>query len=1440
MPEFINLHRHFRELNKNELKATDELPSWEDWLGRDSSLGWPAILKWQRVLLLAEAGSGKTAEMQAQAKRLRAEQKYAFFLPLEALVQGTVLEALSSKEDEAAFTSWQQDDNQAAWFFLDSVDELKLKDGSALKTALRKFGKEVNAGLTRAHIIISCRPSDWRVHADGRLFEENLPLPGRAEKNEKNEKNGNDMHVVTMLEMNHQQIELFAQHMGARFAPVLLIEIEQQNAWFFARRPLDLSGLINVWNKLGHLGTRMEQHDANIAIKLKDEPDRADQHLLNDDEVRHGAEQLALALILTRTRTIRSPELSVAPESMAGVLNPDDILSKWTVEQRQSLLRRALFDPATYGRIRFHHRSVQEFLAAQRLRALCAKGMSRKRLFKLLFAESYGEKVVIPSMRPVATWLALWDDAVCKELMQCEPEALLNGGDPGSLTLAARIKLLAAVVEKYGQGGWRGLQMTLEEKRRLAHRELAPTIRELWNKKSKSPEVNQLLLNLVEQGQISECADLMQLVALDAQRDDTQRVAAVSALISCGCKDIISVITAAMLDNGSRWSDEAVAALVIDLYPKFISINDLLILIRRNKLQNSSGGFAYALESIARTLDNASPDANQLRDQLASLIEHGLDKSSKFYSLRSQFSYITPALALLCTRQFALHKAHENAPLIRAAVIAAHFTDEQTDTGSLTELKKILDTNIALREAVFWAELAFMDQVSHNEDSHIRLIHVANNGLRQNLAEHDLPWLQKALADDKQPSYRAVALYACAKILQQQQSPMKEIKSQLLPLLKGDALLEEILEQRTRPYEPTDADIQLRQADELRKVERNRKQEEMRQDREGWFDALHTDPDTAFFPERALKTIENIFRYLDWHRQTKGKSQTAPGPLWFNLSEIPLVFGDDLAQRAVTYLKTLWRESTPILWSAKAPKERENTNGFWILALRGLEAETTEAAWMARLTPNEARIAARYALPFEHFIARHFIGDLAAAHPQEVEEIWSEELNAQLNVPSENYLPILSILTASTCDNRLKQLLVPHLIKFLEIIPISIQGAEWAHRLESILGIFNDPYLAAYHEKIASLCQHQYETAPGSPLFIIWLRGLFSFNPEQAVALLTNELTGKDDFTCNKAIQIFAELFSPHGLALHANILNIADPSRRVEVLGALIRLSYTYISPEQDQIREGGVVYTPDLRENAASARSTLLNILLDTPSAAAHRLLLELANEFDFSSFADRLRQLAYQRAATDAELSALSAFEVCTLSECYETPPHDRGSLFRVMMDRLEDLAHDIAHHDFTDRTTLCNIDLETDMRNTLALRLQRNDLYKIACESIVADEKRTDFSLYALSGNQKAVIELKLAHKWAVSQLEQALEAQLVGQYLRHDNCKAGCLLLTDNGAKRRWAQPGTLKMLTFVELITHLQALATTLERTHSIKLAVFGLSCTAPYLAPAHGKAKSH
>ena len=80
---------------------------------------------------------------------------------------------------------------------------------------------------------------------------------------------------------------------------------------------------------------------------------------------------------------------------------------------------------------------------------------------------------------------------------------------------------------------------------------------------------------------------------------------------------------------------------------------------------------------------------------------------------------------------------------------------------------------------------------------------------------------------------------------------------------------------------------------------------------------------------------------------------------------------------------------------------------------------------------------------------------------------------------------------------------------------------------------------------------------------------------------------------------------------------------------------------------------------------------------------------------------------------------------------------------------------------------------------------------------------------------------------MSDLECALRKQLVGQYLRHSNCTAGCLLLTYHGGNRKkyWIDPDTRKHLAFGDVVSFLIEKATEIEREHGhhICVAVFGL-----------------
>src|SRR5438874_624650 len=103
----VTVSRRFRELTDAEVKDPETLLLLAD-AGLLKGLTWADVLQRPRVVLLAEAGSGKTFEMRERVNQLRAEGQPAFFLPLEALNDGAISDLLDI-EEELAFSSWKKD-----------------------------------------------------------------------------------------------------------------------------------------------------------------------------------------------------------------------------------------------------------------------------------------------------------------------------------------------------------------------------------------------------------------------------------------------------------------------------------------------------------------------------------------------------------------------------------------------------------------------------------------------------------------------------------------------------------------------------------------------------------------------------------------------------------------------------------------------------------------------------------------------------------------------------------------------------------------------------------------------------------------------------------------------------------------------------------------------------------------------------------------------------------------------------------------------------------------------------------------------------------------------------------------------------------------------------------------------------------------------------------
>ena len=1441
--QFIDVKRRFHRLTDRELEDIDTLLPLGD-LDFGGDIGWPGNLDWAdllkcpRTVMLAEAGAGKTREMREQANRLVQEDKFAFFVPLEALGKENLPEVLSPKE-EAKLEEWQASEDTVAWFFLDAVDELKLAKES-LRDALRHLSKTIDQSLDRAHILISCRPSDWRSYSDRVEIQHWLPMTKRQQEalpepsgdyslsvqNREHQQStlsaedqaspSSDMEfkTVAMLPLSNKQIDLFVWQAGVEKAAELVEELHLQQAWPFARRPLDLINLIKQWQQNGGLGTRVEQQGTNIRTKLRDDPERPDSGVLNDLKVRQGAECLALGLSLTRTRTVLPPDL--VPKTETGsVLDASAILPSWTQEERNALLRRGLFGPATHDRVRFHHRSDQEYMAACRLRALREQGMSTKSLFRLLFSQLYGVQVVFPSMRPIAAWLALWDDNVRQEMLKREPETLLLFGAPGMLDLATRCAIVDGICGECGPGAFPKLNASIDSVRQLAHSGFGQTIRACWNDNIVNSDIGFFLLQLIQLGPVKSCADLAHTAALSEAADPDHRVIAIRALVACGEGQAVQDIVDTMLSSTGNWPDEVVRSAIVDLFPRFMNVEELVSLVERvPETKDIVGGFEWTLEAMAGDIDALSRESVDLRNGLADLVWRKR-QGTHAYHLHSSVHHVIPALSVLCMKHLAATPNNLDGMLVRACIISSRFGKDSRGAGRMevAKLHSAFRLRSKAREDAFWMELEILDEVFPEANDWMPL-HDMQSGLIGHLLEDDRPWLEQALSDRGHSRRRRIALHALLDLWRQAGRPESKLAS-VRECLEDDEALVQALEREIAPLEQSDALTRMGRETPNHSTEVRREERSVAEWRT-WRDNVRSDPEGAFSSERVDQTLHHFYM---WLRDVSQNSSTR-FRVW-NRGALAHEFGEKVADLAECAFRDSWRQMKPLPPSQRPVGERNTTPGSWVMGLNGIYAEASRDGWTDSLSSDEARKAAVYAtLEINGFAS--FITSLANSYPREVKEVLGGEISFELHLDDEGS-HLSSLQNLRKADDSVKNLLVPRLVQELKSwpLPLADAAAPWrAKRLDQLIGVMSKTEDATERETITDICACRYKVDPFCPSASAWLKGLFRFDAAQGVKALVDSFKRPDDAgRQEQMIETFAHLFNrDNGVPL---AIDGADD--RAAALEELVRLAFTIVRPEEDLTHDD--VYIPNDRDKAQEARHSLLESLLSTPGRRAYQAILTLAGERNFTRRADWLRQEARERAALDAEFGAWKPEDIVELENKLEAPPIDRDSLFTVMMDRLNDLAYDLAHHDFSDRRTLACISEEADMQLTLAWRLEEraNGNYGVTREEQVVDAKRTDIRLFTTTGGHKAVIEVKMADKWSLSQLRAALHNQLVGQYMRHTSCRAGCLLLVHNGRKQYWMNGGRLK---FSEIVEALEEEAKAIASEKDLLVSAFGLDLT--------------
>lgn len=344
-----------------------------------------------------------------------------------------------------------------------------------------------------------------------------------------------------------------------------------------------------------------------VTTKLREiETYRGDSDVLSLAKAREGAERIAAALTLGKSFTLRASNQDPDPSLASGAIDPALVLDEWTEAQRATLSRRGIFAPSTYGRIRFHHRATQEYLTARWLLRLLSSNCPQSEIWSLIFAHRYGVKTVVPSLRPAAAWLALWDGDIREEMIRREPALLIDLGDPGSLPLEAKHRLLVAYARKNALGDLARLRVEDRSLWMFADPGLVDAIREAWNENT-TPAFRYDLLRLIRDGKIIACRDLARSI-IGGEDREVEQVAALDALLGCDDKESLREAAAALLADPAAVSGRIAAMFAAILYPDYLTTPQLLTLIDLSQpvREHVVEGFPYVINQLYEAAPNTT------------------------------------------------------------------------------------------------------------------------------------------------------------------------------------------------------------------------------------------------------------------------------------------------------------------------------------------------------------------------------------------------------------------------------------------------------------------------------------------------------------------------------------------------------------------------------------------------------------------------------------------------------------------------------------------------------------------------------------------------------------------------------------------------------------------------------------------------------------------
>ncbi len=1358
------------------------------------ALNWSDLLQSPRVLIVSEAGAGKSHECKLKADELAEQGLAAFFIRLEDL-QDRGMARILLPPDLDRFHSWLATAGEQAYFFLDSIDELQLTRGS-LERAFRRLAIEAAGALQRMTVVVTSRP----VEFDRQTFRRCLPLEEEtplltteefssyAVGSDRSPKRPNEAKAPTFREvslapLSDSEIRDLANLRGAQNADELLARVKQKNAEEYARRPQDLIELCDDWKRYGQIRPHADQVKTHVRVRLSDSALRDEPSNLSFERCLSGAKRLALAVVLSKRLAIRHGVASDAAQDGTPI-DARTVLEDWTTPDTQTLLQRPLFGFGGYGRVRFQHRSTFEYLAAGQLHDLVRTGaMSRRALHRLLVSKSVsGEALLRPSMAPIAAWLALIDGEVFEYLLNVEPSILLVHGDPESLSPPQRAQALCAYVSRYGSGSWRGLEIPGVQVLRLAAQDLKNTIVQAWDAGIENDEVKETLLQLIVEGRIEGCENLVYALAIDRNQNAGHRLEAVRGLVALKDMRAPQVIDDIVTEGPSR----LLRWMIGSLYPGAFTVENLVRTIKQ--LGSADQDYAGEIDlTVARAVNNTAATGADLQRLLREVLAHirgdlvcRPDTHPHAPVARPMTNALLALSAKLCGGAGADVELMEACAMSFATAQWSQRTDEgiQTIRTHMSTLKE------QERRRAFETEIRTRQQVNPAPMNQLVGALLLEGMLTINSGQ-DGRWLGELVCDSSSDTLaRSVALRFFVRLWSGGDVD-DEALATLRTTLSGSELQDEVdrLLEAMKPSPEVVAMLDRQRKHEIETSKRNyRATEAWRKFRE----RLMFDPAGAMAPAERVTTLAHLRELLNDERRA------GRGGRW-NGALLERMFGKDVVEAIRQELTKYWRTSqAPSLRSERLGIFRNEHQSDWSTLLMAVDAEAELQGWAKKLRPDEAERACRIALSESHQIAP-WVEELAAAHPvvwscmlkevvlSELRERWPQGGSGSHILFGLRYAtrdvaqPVLEDVAQWVSSEAPKQLRIPFNAGAEERIDQALQ----------LLLAHGDPKVFDALRNLAAGCIPSTST---DSYFTFWLRLLGRVSAEDGAQSLLMACASLPVEQKGQAVRLIASAFpSRHGDAAYGIRFDEVPTDRLLD----LTLMVHEHVRARDDIHHEG--VFSPDDRDRAEDIRRELLNALISHAGQGGLRIKKRLAESPLFADMRDRVLYLARESLA--AELDSLSADDD-EIAKLYRTTPTElvpqsTTDMAQVLEDRLDDLQESMLS-DASHRAVWAKIDDENSLRASIAHELVQmaRGAYSVDQEAVTADGKETDIRLRTPRQLQ-ATIELKVGEKpRSGNELRDTIRNQLVEKYMMASEARVGALVVTVSDPQRRWEHPDT--------------------------------------------------